>query len=110
MATKNAILIALSQSDKTQFGRQDFESQTTAQKIFSAIWSLESEVNNGGFSQYFLNESCETAAFVPEALEAIGRHELQIYANGPYQRRFQRVCPRPRKRSLLRLPNFPTKF
>lgn len=33
---------------------------------------MESEVNNGGFSQYFLNESCETAAFAPEALDAIG--------------------------------------
>jgi hypothetical protein len=69
---KNNILISLSESDKTQFGKQDFESQSTPQKIFSAIWAVESEVNNGGFSQYFLNDSCETAAFVAEALEAIG--------------------------------------
>ena len=40
--------------------------------MFSAIWALESEVNNGGFSQYFLNCSCETASFVTEALDSIG--------------------------------------
>ena len=72
MPTKNHILIGLSQSDKTQFGKQHFVQQSTPQKVFSSIWALESEVNNGGFSQYFLNDSCETALFVSEALETIG--------------------------------------
>ncbi len=67
---KNNILINLSESDKTKFGKQDFALQTHPQKVFSSIWSLESEVNNGGFSQYFLS-SCETAPFVAEALETI---------------------------------------
>ena len=71
MPSKNNILISLSESDKTQFGKQDFESQSTPQRVFSSIWALEAEVNNGGFSQYFLNDSCETAAFVAEALETI---------------------------------------
>ena len=68
---KNGILIVLSQSDRTSFGG-DFGTQSTPQKVFSSIWSVESEVNNGGFSQYFLNSSCETAGFVSEALETIG--------------------------------------
>ena len=72
MATKNHTLIGLSESDKTQFGKQDFAQQSTPQKVFSSIWALESEVNNGGFSQYFLNTSCETASFVSEALETLG--------------------------------------
>jgi len=72
MGTKNHILIVLSQSDKTQFGKQDFADQSMPQKVFSSIWALESEVNNGGFSQYFLNDSCETAPFVTEACDAIG--------------------------------------
>jgi len=42
------------------------------QQVFSSIWAVESEVNNGGFSQYFLNDSCETAAFVAEGLDTIG--------------------------------------
>ena len=69
---KNGILIALSESDKTAFGRQDFESQSESQKVFTAIWGLESEVNNGGFSQYFENLSCESAGFVAKALEILG--------------------------------------
>jgi hypothetical protein len=69
---KNEILIALSESDKTKFGKEEFCIQSVPQKVFSSIWALESEVNNGGFAQYFLNLSSETAGFVAEALETIG--------------------------------------
>jgi hypothetical protein len=72
MPSKNNILISLSESDKTQFGKQDFASQSTPQRVFSSVWAVEAEVNNGGFSQYFLNDSCETAVFVAEALDTIG--------------------------------------
>lgn len=69
---KNRILIDLSESKKTGFGKQGFAEQSYPQKIFSAIWAVESEVNNGGFAQYFLNSSAESASFVVEALETIG--------------------------------------
>jgi hypothetical protein len=69
---KNGILIALSESDKTNCHNTDFSAQSTPQKVFSAVWAVEAEVNNGGFSQYFLNNSRETAGFVAEALETIG--------------------------------------
>ena len=72
MLDKNTVLIELSESDRTAFGKVDFDTQSYPQKVFSSIWSLESEVNNGGFAQYFENESCETAPFVAEALQAIG--------------------------------------
>jgi hypothetical protein len=69
---KNGILIALSASDKTGFGSEEgFAAQSVPQKVFSAIWAVESEVNNGGFSQYFFNRSGETAGFIAEALEMI---------------------------------------
>jgi hypothetical protein len=68
---KNRILIRLSESDKTKFGKEDFARQSRPQKVFSAIWALESEVNNGGFSQYFFNSSNDSAEFVVEALNAI---------------------------------------
>jgi Domain of unknown function (DUF4375) len=68
---KNNILIELSESDRTKFGKEDFATQSTPQKVFSSIWAVESEVNNGGFSQYFLNSSCETAGFVVGAMKAI---------------------------------------
>ena|SRR5688572_23588102 len=69
---KHQILIRLSESKHTKFGKEDFKNQSYPQKVFSAIWSLESEVNNGGFSQYFINSSAETAFFIVEALTAIG--------------------------------------
>jgi len=70
--TKNQILIHLSESENTKFGKEEFARQSFPQKVFSAIWAVESEVNNGGFSQYFVNSSKETAAFVVEALRTIG--------------------------------------
>jgi hypothetical protein len=69
---KNSMLIGLSESDKTRFGKEDFARQSRPQKVFSAIWAVESEVNNGGFSQYFLNSSAESVPFIVEALNAIG--------------------------------------
>jgi hypothetical protein len=70
---KNTFLIDLSESAETAYSRgDDFHGQSTPQKVFSAIWALEAEVNNGGFSQYFFNTSNETAGFVVGALETIG--------------------------------------
>jgi len=70
--TKNHILIGLSESERTKFGKQDFASQSVPQKVFSALWEVEAEVNNGGFSQYFVNSSAESADFVVDALRMIG--------------------------------------
>ncbi len=69
---KNEILINLSESEQTKFGKEDFHIQSVPQRVFSSIWAVESEVNNGGFSQYFQNSSAETAPFVVEALSTIG--------------------------------------
>jgi hypothetical protein len=69
---KNEILIDLSESEQTRFGKEDFHLQSIPQKVFSSVWAVESEVNNGGFSQYFQNSSAETAPFVVEALDTIG--------------------------------------
>jgi Domain of unknown function (DUF4375) len=65
---KNSILIKLSESKRTKFGKEDFGTQSVPQKVFSSIWAVESEVNNGGFSQYFRNSSSETAPFVGKHL------------------------------------------
>jgi hypothetical protein len=69
---KNDILVGLAESDSVKFGRESFRDQSLPQKVFSSVWALESEVNNGGFSQYFQNSGAETAPFVAEALNAIG--------------------------------------
>ena len=69
---KNGFLIDLSASDRTDFGRVDFADQSEAQQVFSAIWALESQVNNGGFLQYFESSDGDTAEHAPFALRAIG--------------------------------------
>jgi hypothetical protein len=71
-STKNHILTRLSESPQTKFGKEEFASQSVPQKVFSALWEVESEVNNGGFSQYFVNSSAESAHFVADALRMIG--------------------------------------
>ena len=70
--TKDKILIELSSSTKTKVYKEDFASQSFPQKVFSAIWEVEAEVNNGGFSQYFFNNSRASAWFVALALVHVG--------------------------------------
>ncbi len=69
---KNSYLIQLSESGAAAFGKVEFLAQPEEQKVFSAIWALESEVNNGGFSQYFASGDGETAHFAPSALRRVG--------------------------------------
>jgi hypothetical protein len=69
---KNSFLIELSASERADFGRVDFAAQSEPQKVFSAIWALESQVNNGGFLQYFASSDGETASYAPAALRKIG--------------------------------------
>jgi len=67
---KNKILITL--SERGRFWKVPFENLSEAEQIFRAIWDLESEVNNGGFYQYYYNNSGDTACHVVAALEEIG--------------------------------------
>lgn len=71
---KNIALIKLSASQKIDYaGEGGFLAiQSVEQRVFVAVWTLESEVNNGGFALYFANPSSETAAFIMQALETIG--------------------------------------
>jgi hypothetical protein len=102
---RNGILIDLSDSDRTNFGKVDFRDQSTPQKVFSSIWAVESEVNNGGFSQYFGNRSCETAAFVAEALDKVGAPRTADICRRAVATAFPSGLPRIRTRSarLLRI-------
>jgi hypothetical protein len=69
---RNDFLIDLARSERTDFGRIAFASQSEAQKVFSSIWELEGEVNNGGFNLYFHNSDSDMIAYAPTALRAIG--------------------------------------
>ena len=69
---KDKILIELARSAKTKVHKEDFANQSFPQKVFSAVWQVEAEVNNGGVSQYFFNDSRASAWLVTLALEHIG--------------------------------------
>lgn len=88
---KNGFLIGLSESERTDSGRVDFAAQSEAQKIFSAIWELESQVNNGGFDQYFRNSDSDIIAYAPVALRAIGASSCA----GVVERAIQVIAPLP---------------
>ncbi len=67
---KNSLLIDL--AEKGRFWNVAFEDLSSSEQVFLAIWDLESEVNNGGFEQYYCNSSGDTAFAVLSALEQIG--------------------------------------
>jgi len=69
---KNRYLIQLSESEQSEFGRVDFAEQSEAQKIFSAVWELESQVNDGGFDQLFRYGDIDAIAHAALALRTIG--------------------------------------
>jgi hypothetical protein len=66
---------ALALSEKCSPLNVDFAHQSDPQKVFTTIWSLEGEVNNGGLEQYFFNHSGETANYAPTALRTVGAHQ-----------------------------------
>lgn len=70
---KNKWLIEL--SERGPFWKHEFDELSPAEQVFCAIWDLESEVNNGGFQQYYSNSSGDTAFAVCESLDAIGAHK-----------------------------------
>ena len=56
---------------KTQYGR-DMSALRPAERVVYITQSLEMEVNNGGFSQYFYNSSGDHANELVSAFQAIG--------------------------------------
>lgn len=61
--------------DKKVFARLEkvgFDGLTDAEKVFFCIWTLEGDVNNGGFDQYFFNSWSEYSIETVDAFEKIG--------------------------------------
>jgi hypothetical protein len=80
---KNQILINLSESKQTGFGKQEFAEQSFPQKVFSAIWAVESEVNNGGFSQYLLTVARNQRRSLWKPLKLLALQRLRVSADVP---------------------------
>ena len=65
-------LIALADAYRDRWSSTPYGSLSRPEQVFGGVWELEAEVNNGGFSQYFLNSSGRRAPLAPDALRAIG--------------------------------------
>lgn len=64
------------------------------QQAIYVIWLLESEVNNGGFNQYYYNSSGQFASLTPNALKLVGATRfaaLTQAANETYTKEKQRI-------------------
>jgi uncharacterized protein DUF4375 len=91
LVDQNKALIQLSESSRVALGRIPFSHQNPTQQVFTAVWELESEVNNGGFHQYFFNSSGDSAQGVLQALHTIGarnaerivRDAIKAFPGGP---------------------------
>lgn len=65
-------LIKLSESEKTDFGREDFSDHSYPQKVFTAVFGSCGSIAMDGFAGYFTNSDGESAHFAAEAYRAIG--------------------------------------
>jgi hypothetical protein len=53
-------------------GDVSLEALNHADRVFAAIWLLEAEINNGGFSQWMFNSHGDHAEFTIAALREVG--------------------------------------
>ena len=72
---KDGWLIALSANERlsgVRFSGDRFSEQPEVLRVFAAVWEIESQVNNGGFDQYFFNCGPAIIEYAPVALCMIG--------------------------------------
>lgn len=65
-----------------------------SQQAIFVIWELETEVNNGGFNQYYFNSSGQYAKLTPGALKLVGAKkfaDLMSKANEIYQKIYVKI-------------------
>jgi hypothetical protein len=68
----DARLVDLSERSANRFFDTPFDELTEPERVFVAVWTLEADVNNGGFDQYYANSSGDYAWYAPKALRSIG--------------------------------------
>lgn len=66
------MIIELSYGLSDKINRSGYESLSHPEKVLNSVYWLESEINNGGFEQYYFNSSGNYAIDTPAALEDIG--------------------------------------
>jgi hypothetical protein len=69
---KNELLIRLSETGRFWSGK--VEDLTPPERVFRCVWSLESELDEGGFQGYYATEAGDMASSAVHALKSIGAH------------------------------------
>jgi hypothetical protein len=92
---------ALTDASVSRFIEFGAASLSPMERLLVAIWGLEADVNNGGFSQYYFNSYGDFAAETPTHLRSIGAHQaaglveqanLAFGPGGPPSDRDERQC------------------
>ena len=68
----DSLVFAFEQALDQKAARLGTNNLTTEELVVLAVEALEREVNNGGYSQFFVNSSKEFAPIIVEALNRIG--------------------------------------
>jgi hypothetical protein len=74
LSNSSEMIIELSYGISDKIQREGFDSLSSPEIVLHHIYWLETEVNNGGFEQYFFNSSGNYALDTPAALEEISAH------------------------------------
>ena len=64
----------------SRFSGDNFAALSRPDQVLVTIWGLEADVNNGGFDQYYFNDTGNQAWFAAEALRSIGAHRMAAIA------------------------------
>jgi hypothetical protein len=78
----DSLLVAMEQAlnqKAEEIGEQDLSDE---ERIVLAVEALEREVNNGGYSQFFANSSCQYASIIVDFLLRIGCPETANITSG----------------------------
>lgn len=70
----DSLIVAFHQALDQKWAREGEGSLSVEELMIVAIQALESEVNNGGYEQFFINSSNEYASMIVETLVRIGCH------------------------------------
>ena len=68
----DSLIVAFHQAIDQKRAREGDDSLSMEERMILAIQALESEVNNGGYEQFFINGSNEYAPMIVQALVRIG--------------------------------------
>jgi hypothetical protein len=64
------------------------------QQVIYLVWTLEAQVGNGGFNQFYYNPSGRFYKLLPEALEVVGAYkfaQLTAEANQTYEKEYGNI-------------------